>query len=367
MSARRGSGSVFQQPGTDCWTIQYYVRGKRVREATGLTDYKGAQQKLTQRLGQIDKGEYIERPGKPVTVAELFEGLRRSYRVNGRRSLRSVELRWKHLQVLADYLAINVTTSRLNNYVDQRLKEGASNASINRELSALKTCFHIGFGEAQFPRIPKFPHLTEHNVRSGFVSADQFGRLIQHAHHLWLRLFLECAFSYGWRRSELLSLKVEQVDLLTKTIRLDPIQTKNARPREVAMTAVVYELAKQAVVGKAPEDCLLTRGKKPIKDFRDAWTKLCTKASVKGLLVHDLRRSAARQMRQAGVAETTIMDMAGWETRAMFKRYAIVDGADIRAAVGKLEQARAENSHKNSHNLPSEAQTEAEAAKGLIN
>jgi integrase len=365
-------------------------------EATGLTDYKAAQQKLTQRLSQIDKGEYIERPAKPATIAELFEGLRRHYRVNRRRSLRSLQLRWNHLKVLADFLGINLTTERLDAYVDERLKQGASNASVNRELSALKTALRLG----QLPRIPKFPHLAETNVRTGFIELHQFQRLVRETRQLWLRLFLELAFTYGWRRSELLGVRVEQVDLLTKAIRLDPSQTKNAKPREVSMTAVVYELAKQAVAGKDPSDHLLTRGRKPVRDFRDSWRKLCAKAGLgkftcrscektvtgntckcggrqfryTGTSPHDFRRSAARELRKAGVAETTIMDMAGWETRAMFKRYAIVDDSDIRIAVGKLERARAEhdspgaeNRYENSHKLTSEAQTEAEAPKGAIN
>ena len=48
--------------------------------------------------------------------------------------------------------------------------------------------------------------------------------------------------------------------------------TKNLEGREVAMTAKVFELLRQAVVGKKPDDHLLTReGKRPILDFRKAW------------------------------------------------------------------------------------------------
>ncbi len=391
MSRRRGSGSIFRQPGTDNWTIQYYARGgKRVREATGSDDYKAAQQKLTQRLNQIDKGEYTERPAKPKTVAELYEELRRHYRVNRRRSLKSLEFRWKHLKVFADFLAIHIDKPRLEAYIDERLKQGASNASANREMSALKTCFRIG----QVPRMPQFPHLVEDNVRTGFIKQHEFDRMIPRADQLWLRLFLECGFTYGWRKGELLSLRVEQADLLTKTMHLDPIQTKNARPREVAMTATVYELIKQAVIGKDPGDRLLTRkGNKPVKDFRESWQKLCVRSGLgkftcrkcekvgdgdkckcgsrafkyKGRTPHDFRRSAAKQLREAGVAETTIMAIAGWSTREMFIRYGITDGSDIRAAVVKLEQARVENSHSFGHNRASEPPPKPEAVKGMVN
>jgi hypothetical protein len=54
----------------------------------------------------------------------------------------------------------------------------------------------------------------------------------------------------------------------------------------------------------------------------------CLKRKYRGLIVHDFRRSAAKALRRAGVAESVIMATGGWKTRAMFTRYAIVSSAD---------------------------------------
>jgi hypothetical protein len=64
---------------------------------------------------------------------------------------------------------------------------------------------------------------------------------------------------------------------------------------------------------------------------------LCDAAKVPGLLFHDLRRTAARNLRRAGVAEGVIMKIGGWKTRSVFERYAIVSQTDIRDAMTKLE------------------------------
>jgi hypothetical protein len=80
-----------------------------------------------------------------------------------------------------------------------------------------------------------------------------------------------------------------------------------------------------------------------IVDFREAWKSACKEAGVnEDLLVHDLRRLAARNMRRAGVPETTILKIAGWKTPAMFRRYDIQDGRDLQRAAEIMEQRLAE-------------------------
>jgi integrase len=152
---------------------------------------------------------------------------------------------------------------------------------------------------------------------------------------------LETAYRYGWRVSELLNLRVGQVDLVTHTIRLHPGTTKNQEGREVTIESrTLLQLIRHCVAGRRLDDYVFTRGIKPIRDFRKSWSNLCTAAGVPALLFHDLRRSAARNLRAAGVPEEIIMRIAGWKTSNVFKRYAIVDRADIRAALQQLERTR---------------------------
>jgi integrase len=52
-----------------------------------------------------------------------------------------------------------------------------------------------------------------------------------------------------------------------------------------------------------------------------------------GLLVHDMRRSAAKRLRESGIHEKLIMDIGGWKTRSMFDRYTITDPEAMRRAM----------------------------------
>jgi integrase len=300
--------------------------------------------------------EVESNPAESPRIEQLASDLFRDYRINELRSLDGVKARWcLHLKpFLGSLPAAQLDSRLLERYVDRRREEHASNATINRELACLKRMYRLGYQASppRVPNVPHFPYLKENNVRQGFVTPEQFARLVAHCPDLWLRAMLETAYNYGWRVSELLSLRVDQVDLVTHTIRLNPGTTKNQEGREVTIeSGALLQLLRHCVEGKRPEDHVFTRVDKPIRDFRKSWSKLCTAAGVPALLFHDLRRSAARNLRAAGVPEEIIMRIAGWKTSNVFKRYAIVDRADIRAALQQLERTRQKQLEERSSEL----------------
>jgi integrase len=76
----------------------------------------------------------------------------------------------------------------------------------------------------------------------------------------------------------------------------------------------------------------------PIGDFRKVWETACAKCGLVGLLIHDLRRAAVRNLLRAGVQEQVAMKLSGHLTRAIFARYNIVSEQDLTDAVRKLQR-----------------------------
>ncbi len=393
----RGSGRIYRQKGCAKWTIQYYRNGKRIRESTGTDDYKEAAKKLAMQLAKIKAQTFVDPKIERVRVSELAEPFFRDQRINKRKGIKLATQRWtNHVEPFFGAMrVVNVGSDAIDQYVDQRLAAGAANATINREFSLLGRMFRLGYDAKKVPRIPRFRHLKENNVRKGFVDDAQFDRLVGQNPPLWLRSILEMAYEYGWRLSELVNLRVRNVDLANQSVALDAGTTKNDRARLVKMTKNVETLLRQCVADKAPDDPVFTCKGKRVRNFRKRWKKMCETAGLgrwvcpdckiaigpkgecskcrrrfqqrelkwDGLLFHDLRRSAVRNLVRSGISEKVAMTITGHKTRSVFDRYDIVSERDLADAAlksqARREAARNEFGHKDGHN---QSQTRAEGA-----
>lgn len=337
-SRTRGSGSLFRRG--RIWWYSFVRDNELVRESAMTTVKSQAQKTLERRIREIEGGFTTA----PVTVADLMADVFADYVSENQRSLDDAKARWaRHLEpVFGDMTAKRVTTEALEGYKAARLAEGAARATVNRELALLRRAFNLG-REATPQKvqvIPKFPMLKEDNTRRGFLADDKFAVLAAACakRGLWLRTMLEVGYQFGWRDGEVKSLRVRHVDLAARTISLDPHTTKNDEGRVAVMPTQLFLLVQQCCVGKKADDPLFTFADgKPVRDFRGSWEAVTAEAGVAGLLYHDLRRSAARNMDRRGISRNVIMKIMGHKTQSMFDRYRIGDHADLLEAARKME------------------------------
>jgi integrase len=145
------------------------------------------------------------------------------------------------------------------------------------------------------------------------------------------------AYSSGWRKSEVLGLTWDRVDLTAGTARLDVGTTKGGEGRTFYLTDELQAMLTELRRAQPFVPWVFTRNAQPIRDFRAAWNSACKRATVEGKTLegktfHDFRRTAVRNMVRSGVPEGVAMKVSGHKTRSVFVRYNIVSEADLREA-----------------------------------
>ena len=225
-------------------------------------------------------------------------------------------------------------------------------------LAVLKRAFRLAEQGGRLLHRPYIPLLREDNVRQGFFERAEFEDVRKHLPTA-LRGVATFAYLTGWRIGEILPLRWAQVDRKAHTVRLEPGTTKNKTGRTFPydvlpeLAEVIEEqwreherLASRAVL--CPY--VFNRNGKPIKSLRHVWRTACDAAGVPGMLMHDFRRTAVRNLVRAGVPGTVAMRLTGHKTRSVFDRYDVTSEADLRDAVGRLAAAAGTEKGQSSQN-----------------
>lgn len=339
MGRRLETGSVYVRD--EIWWIKFYYRHLPIRESSRSRNRQDAECLLKRRTGEVAMGTFRGLASERARFGELFEDLEHEYILNERHSLPHLKSRLKHLRTFAALPAADFTSRHADLYILARRQKGASNATINRELQVLKRTLVLAT-RCDPPKIVRIPYirlLPENNVRRGFLDDAQYLKLRNELPD-YLRPIFVVAYHLGNRLGELRRLRWEQVDFQRNQIRLNPGETKNKRGRVLPMYGEMrHWLAMQKSIRDSNfPTCpyVFHHDGKFIVDFRKAWRSATRRANLEGTLFHDLRRSAVRNMREAGIPETVAMGISGHQTRSIFERYNIVSDRDLKTAAEKM-------------------------------
>jgi len=333
------------------WWIKYYVDGRPIRESAKTDKETEARKLLKLREGAAAEGNVLIPRVHRLRVEHLLRDFLNDYSVNGKRSLDKARRSARRLNAaLGPRRAASLTTADIRAYIAGRQAESAANATINRELAALKRAFSLAIANQTLRFRPFVPMLTESNIRTGFLADGELDALAKVLPSSLRPVLLFAAFS-GWRKREVLGLRWSNVDLDRGVVRLEPGVSKAGEGREVYLTPEMLSVfrAIRDLTARLERDqerivpWVFHRNGKPVRNFDGAWQVARVQAGMPWLLFHDLRRTAIRNMVRAGIPERVAMQISGHKTRSIFDRYHIVSEGDLKEAARKLSVSRAQD------------------------
>jgi integrase len=348
-------GSV-RRRGRHSFLLDYSGPRGRERPTVRADSKAEAEQLLKQREGDIAYGRRVVPDKHRIVTEDIGALLLQDYEINNRRSTGKARKTLEHLlKAFKGWPVVNITAPVVQGYIHQRQAAGYRNASINLELAALKRMFRLAAISKLLSSddVPYIPMLKAAPPRSGFFEPDQFQAVLKHL-PLDIRPVAMLGYEIGWRPREITELQWRHVNLDVGFVRLDPGTTKNGEGRLVYLSPTMLDaLRAQAAATRDLErrrgiiiPWVFHRQGRHILRFLGSWRTACKKASVPGMLFHDLRRTAIRNMVRAGIPESVAMMISGHKTRSVFERYNIVSESDLREAARRLDAAQ---SRSNGH------------------
>src|SRR5882724_7641078 len=235
MSKANGNGSIYKRG--NVWWVQVYVDGKPIIKSSKSTKKSDAVNLRNQLLAKKERGEMRSGALDKVLIGELLDEVLKSDIKESTRYIWEKVVEKSIRPFFGAMRAKRLATDHMDDYRTKRKADGCSDATVNRELSILRTAFHNARKRTppKVLTVPYFPMMQETTVRKGFLTDQQYA-VLRDALPEEIRPVFIVGYITGIRKGELLRITWPQVDFESRLVTLEYGETKNQEPRSVPIT-----------------------------------------------------------------------------------------------------------------------------------
>jgi integrase/recombinase XerD len=325
---------------------------RRVRRFAGHTKEEAktylAKLRIAAREGRLE--ELIQPKPAGDTFGEYARALLDSAEWKAKRSASRNEISLKNLnRAFKGVPLAEINAGLVRKYITERTEAGKSPATVNRELSLLKSILYAAEYDGLIASNPirgrRVKKLEEANSREKTILAmnltdDKLLKLIDGAAPHF-KPILELALVTGMRKGEIFKMKWKDVDFRLGMIRVPAENSKTKRERFVPVDSNLVETL-DSVERKGDYVFMNDWTGKRRKDIDEAFRAACERAEIPsgrsaGLVFHDLRHLAAYRLVKV-TDIVTASKILGHASIQMTMRYVHPTEKDKRAAIEKAAE-----------------------------
>jgi len=332
-------GFKFDKASGKVYWIEFYLDGRRKRERIG-PNKAAASQRLREILNNRTEGRYID---KAKNINVTFDEIARWYRELPQiKAKRSYDRDLLSIRTLSRFFSgkkvSEMTLNFVETYRQKRLTEKSCRkhltrpATVNREIACLRHMLNLAEQESIIDKVPfkGLKQLKEDNIRDRVLKHEEFEKLLSccPAH---TAAIVKMGYYTAMRKSEILKLKWDRIDLRNGFIRLKGEDTKTGERRTIPIHPEIMDLLKS--IPRNIHGWVFTLNGKPIKDIKRSFPTACRMAGIEDFRFHDLRHTCINNWRLQGHDFFRIMAASGHKTMSVFKRYNTVSEEELKSLV----------------------------------
>ena len=240
----------------------------------------------------------------------------------------------------------SISPRMVDKYKAKRIKEGASNNTVNHELVCLS---HIMKMAIRWRYVEQNPVSSVEKLKvpkrsPRFLRLDEIDRLLEVSRESYIYPVIMTALHTGMRKSELLNLKWADIDFDQGTVTVQPKEdwnTKNYKPRTVFLTPILYEMLQEhwrnRIEFAIKSEYVFTYKGARIKSSIDTTLrKVVKKAGLTDVTLHTFRHTFASQLALAGVPLRDIQELIGHQSFQTTLQYAHLSEEHVKKQVLQL-------------------------------
>ncbi len=341
---------LYQREGI--WYIRLRNKGRLIRKSTDTADKRIAEKHHKKVEVAILEGKWFDKqPGENKTFTQLMEKYLKEYSIKKapKTMIRDRSLAAHLKDCFGDYTLTAIEPKHVSEYKVQRVKEGAAPKTINNELFLMSHAFNLArkeYGWVKDNPVSMVKKEKVKNQRDRWLTLEEEGKLLESS-PVWLQEIIKFGANTGLRTSEMLNLKWSEIDMFRRTLTI--LEQKNGDKDTLPLNEGAMAALKARAKVRNINGLVFYNSAGNIIDqsnLRRTLDLAVKKAGILKATPHDLRRTFATRLMQAGCDLFALKKLGRWKSLDMVLRYAHHNPESLRNSVNILDNLQESSTKK---------------------